>query len=162
MKPSNFTDFTECFAETIDTVCIPPHSEVMMWAKLKTNNGRRGPTAGVVLALQSFVQEFGLLVGRSLVRADAEDWKVPILLYNSDPCTKKSTDCTCNPVIILRTYMHSARGRDSGHTAHRYTGNRKGRRRMRAPTTSNRCTRRSKRPHERPALVRSWPPSETH
>ena len=72
----------------------------MLWAKLKTNNGRRGPTAGVVLALQSFVQEFGLLVGRSLVRADAEDWKVPILLYNSDPCTKKSTDCTCNPVII--------------------------------------------------------------
>ena len=91
---------TECFAETIDPVCIPPHSEVMLWAKLKTNNGRRGPTAGVVLALQSFVQEFGLLVGRSLVRADAEDWKVPILLYNSDPCTKKSTDCTCNPVII--------------------------------------------------------------
>ena len=91
---------TECFAETIDPVCIPPHSEVMLWAKLKTNNGRRGPTAGVVLALQSFAQEFGLLVGRSLVRADAEDWKVPILLYNSDPCTNKSTDCTCNPVII--------------------------------------------------------------
>ena len=91
---------TECFAETIDPVCIPPHSEVMLWAKLKTNNGRRGPTAGDVLALQSFVQEFGLLVGRSLVRADAEDWKVPILLYYSDPCTKKSTDYTCNPVII--------------------------------------------------------------
>ena len=47
---------TECFAETADTVCIPPHSEVMLWAKLKTNNGRRGPTAGVVLALQTFVQ----------------------------------------------------------------------------------------------------------
>ena len=91
---------TECFAETTDPVCIPPHSEVMLWAKLKTNNGRRGPTAGVVLALHSFVQEFGLLVGRSLVHADAEDWKVPILLYNSDPCTKRSTDCTCNPVII--------------------------------------------------------------
>ena len=54
---------TECFAETTDPVCIPPHSEVMLWAKLKTNNGRRGPTAGVVLAQQSFVQEFGLLVG---------------------------------------------------------------------------------------------------
>ena len=91
---------TECFAETTDPVCIPPHSEMMLWAKLKTNNGRRGPTAGVVLALQSFVQEFGILVGRSLVRADAEDWKVPILLYNSDPCTKRSTDCKCNPVII--------------------------------------------------------------
>ena len=72
----------------------------MLWAKLKTNNGRRGPTAGVVLALQSFVQEFGLLVGRSLVCADAEDWKIPILIYNSDPCTMKSTDCTCNPVRI--------------------------------------------------------------
>ena len=34
------------------------------------------------------------------MRADAEDWKIPILLYNSDPCTKKSTDCKCNPVII--------------------------------------------------------------
>ena len=97
---------TECFAETTDTVCIPPHSEVMLWAKLKTNNGRRGPTAGVVLALQTFVQEFGILVGRSLVRADADDWKVPILLYNSDPCTKRSKDCKCNPVIIpARTHI---------------------------------------------------------
>ena len=95
-----FQAATECFAETTDSVCIPPHSEVMLWAKLKTNNGRRGPTAGVVLALQTFVQEFGLLVGRSLVRADAEDWKIPILIYNSDPCTKKPADCTCNPVIV--------------------------------------------------------------
>ena len=91
---------TECFAETTDSVCIPPHSEVMLWAKLKTNIGRRGPTAGVVLALQTFVQEFGLLVGRSLVREDAEDWKIPVLLYNSDPCTRKPADCTCNPVIV--------------------------------------------------------------
>ena len=89
---------TECFAETIDT--MPPHSEVMLWARLKTNNGRRGPTAGVVLALQTFVQEFGLLVGRSLVRADVDDWKVPILLYNSDPCTREKTHCKCNPVTI--------------------------------------------------------------
>ena len=95
-----FQAATECFAETTDSVCIPPHSEVMLWAKLKTNNGRRGPTAGVVLALQTFVQEFGLLVGRSLVRADAEDWKIPILLYNSDLCTKRPADCTCNPVIV--------------------------------------------------------------
>ena len=99
-KPSNSTGSTECFAEMSDTVCIPPHSEVMLWAKLKTNNGRRGPTAGVVLALQTFVQEFGILVGRSLVRTDADDWKVPILLYNSDHCTKKLKDCKCNPVII--------------------------------------------------------------
>ena len=95
-----FQAATECFAETTDSVYIPPHSEVMLWAKLKTNNGRRGPTAGVVLALQTFVQEFGLLVGRSLVRADAEDWKIPILIYNSDPCTMKPADCTCNPVIV--------------------------------------------------------------
>ena len=72
----------------------------MLWAKLKTNNGHRGPTAGVVLALQTFLQEFGLLVGRSLVRADADDWKVPILLYNSDPCTWKKKHCKCNPVTI--------------------------------------------------------------
>ena len=64
----------------------------MLWAKLKTNNGRRG--------LQTFAQEFGILVGISLVRADAEDWNIPILLYNSDPCTKRSADCKCNPVII--------------------------------------------------------------
>ena len=95
-----FQAATECFAETTDSVCIPPHSEVMLWAKLKTNNGRRGPTAGVVLALQSFVQEFGLLVGRSLVRADVDDWKVPILIYNSDPCTMQPADCLCNPIIV--------------------------------------------------------------
>ena len=103
-----FQAATECFAETTDSVCIPPHSEVMLWAKLKTNNGRRGPTAGVVLALQTFVQEFGLLVGRSLVRAEADDWKIPILIYNSDPCTMKPADCTCNPVIIP-THTHIAR-----------------------------------------------------
>ena len=90
----------ECFAETVDTISIPPHSEVMLWAKLKTNNGRRGPTAGVILALQTFVQEFGLLVGISLVLADADDWKVPILLYNSDPCTRETKHCRCNPVTI--------------------------------------------------------------
>ena len=72
----------------------------MLWAKLKTNNGRRGPTAGVVLALQTFVHEFGLLVGRSLVRADVDDWKVPILLCNSDPCTREKKHCKCNPVTI--------------------------------------------------------------
>ena len=91
---------TECFAETVDTISIPPHSEVILWAKLKTNNGRRGPTAGVVLALQTFVQEFGLLVGRSLVLADADDWKVPILLHNSDPCARETKHCKCNPVTI--------------------------------------------------------------
>ena len=91
---------TECFAETVDTISIPPYSEVILWAKLKTNNGRRGPTAGVVLALQTFVQEFGLLVGRSLVRADADDWKVPILLYNSDPCARETKHCKYNPVTI--------------------------------------------------------------
>ena len=39
-------------------------------------------------------------MGRSLVRADADDWKIPALIYNSDPCTRKPADCTCNPVII--------------------------------------------------------------
>ena len=34
------------------------------------------------------------------MRADADDWKIPILIYNSDPCTRKPADCTCNPVII--------------------------------------------------------------
>ena len=91
---------TECFAETVDTISIPPHSEVILCSKLKTNNGRRGPTAGVVLALQTFVQEFGLLVGRSLVHADADDWKVPILLYNSDPCARETKHCNCNPATI--------------------------------------------------------------
>ena len=142
----------ECFAETSDTVCIPPHSEVMLWAKLKTNNGRRGPTAGVVLALQTFVQEFGILVGRSLVRADADGWKVPILLYNSDPCTKKSKDCKCNPVIIpART--HIARGGNSGHTEYRYSRDRTQHRRMQTSTPLNRRARRSERTHERPACA---------
>ena len=47
-----------------------------------------------------FVQEFGLLVGRSLVHADADDWKVSILLYNSDPCARETKHCKCNPVTI--------------------------------------------------------------
>ena len=50
-----FHTATECFAETVDTISILPHSEVILRAKLKTNNGRRGPTAEVVLALQTFV-----------------------------------------------------------------------------------------------------------
>ena len=58
------------------------------------------PPRPVVLALQTSVQEFGILVGRSLVCADADDWKVPILLYNSDPCTRESKHCKRNPVII--------------------------------------------------------------
>ena len=115
-----FQAATECFAETTDSVCIPPHSEVMLWAKLRTNNSRRGPTAGVVLALQTFVQEFGLLVGRSLVRADADDWKIPILIYNSDPCTMKPADCTCNPVIIS-AHTRIARGEEIQHIGSRET-----------------------------------------
>ena len=153
---------TECFAETTDTVCIPPHSDVMLWAKLKTNNGRRGTTAGVILALQTFVQEFGILVGRSLVRADADDWKVPILLYNSDPCIKKSKDCKCNPVIIpARTRI--ARGGNTGHTEYRYSRDRTQRRRMHTPTTLTRRARRSERTHERPARtqITSWPNTYT-
>ena len=148
---------TECFAETTDPVCIPPHSEVMLWAKLKTNKGRRGPTAGVVLALQAFVQEFGILVGRSLVRADAEDWKIPILLYNSDPCTKRSADCECNPVIIpARTCIARVEEiQNTGHTEHRYPRDRKKRRRMCAPTPFDRRARRSEQSHERPVHARS-------
>ena len=84
-----FQAATECYVETTDSVCIPPHSEVMLWARLKTNNGRKGPTAGVVLALQTFVQE---LVGRSLVRADALE--NTILIYNQAHAH--------DPVIIVR------------------------------------------------------------
>ena len=149
---------TECFAETSDTVCIPPHSEVMLWAKLKTNNVRRGPTAGVVLAIQTFVHELGILVGRSLVPADAEDWKVPILLYNSEPCTKKSKDCKCNPVIIpARTRI--ARGGNTGHTEYRYSRDQTQRRRMQTSSTLTRRARRSERTHWRPARAKaiSWP-----
>ena len=124
---------TECFAEMTDTIGIPPHSEVMLWAKLKTNIGRRGPTAGVVLALQTFVQEFGIFVGRSLVHADADDWKVPILLYNSDPCTRDSKHCKCNSVIIP-AQTRIARGGNSGHTEHRYSRYRRQHRRRQTST----------------------------
>ena len=75
---------TECFAETVDTISIPPHSEVILWAELKTNNGRRGPTAGVVLVLQTFVQEFGLLVGCG--RLEGTNTIIQL--------------CKCNPVTI--------------------------------------------------------------
>ena len=45
---------TECFAETTDPVCIPPHSEVMLWAKLKnqqwsTRAHRRSGTRATVI-----------------------------------------------------------------------------------------------------------------
>ena len=129
-----FQAATECFAETTDSVCIPPHSEVMLWAKLKTNNGRKGPTAGVVLALQSFVQEFGLLVGRSLVRADVDDWKVPVLIYNSDPCTMK-------PGYCAGTYAHRASGGDPGDPTYRLSGCRNPHGGGRTTTTFDRCAR---------------------
>ena len=29
-----------------------------------------------------------------------DDWKVPILLCNSDPCTQEKKHCKCNPVTI--------------------------------------------------------------
>ena len=34
------------------------------------------------------------------MRADVDDWKVPVLIYNSDPCTMKPAYCLCNPVIV--------------------------------------------------------------
>ena len=157
MKPYNSTDSRQqqnVFAETSDSVCIPPHSEVMLWAKLKTNNGRKGPTAGVVLALQTFVQEFGLLVGRSLVRADADDWKIPILIYNSDPCTMKPANCTCNPVIIPAHTRYACRG-NPGDPTYRLSGDRNERRRGRATTTFDRCVRCSNRINEQSTCARS-------
>ena len=152
---------TECFAETIDTISIPSHSEVMLWAKLKTNNGRRGPTAGVVLALQTFVQEFGLLVGRSLVCADVDDWKVPILLYNSDPCTRETKHCRCNPVTIpARTRIAHVEEiqpiQKIGPPS-----DRKERGRRRASTSFDQCPRRSKRTHEGLTCARSHPLGQT-
>ena len=151
---------TECFAETIDTISIPPHSEVMLWAKLKTNNGHRGPTAGVVLVLQTFVQEFRLLVGRSLARAYADDWKVPILLCNSDPCTRETKHCRCNPVTIpARTRI--ACGRNSSDTENRPPSDRKERGRRRASTSLDQRPTRSKRTHEGPTCARSRPLDQT-
>ena len=155
-----FQAATECFAETTDSVYIPPHSEVMLWAKLKTNNGRRGPTAGVVLALQTFVQEFGLLVGRSLVRADADDWNIPILIYNSDPCTMKPADCTCNPVIIP-AHTRIARRGDPGDPTYRLSGDRNEHRGGRAPTTFDRRARRGDRINEQSTCARSRFTSKT-
>ena len=42
-----FHTATECFAETIDLVCIPPHSEVMLWAKLKQTTAEGDPPLGL-------------------------------------------------------------------------------------------------------------------
>ena len=50
----------------------------------------------------SFVQEFGLLVGRSLVRADAEDWKIP---------TARASTCT--------TPTHVQNSQQTAHATHR-------------------------------------------
>ena len=120
MKPYNCIAFKrrQSVCRDTDSVCIPPHSEVMLWAKLKTNNGRRGPTAGVVLALQTFVQEFGLLVGRSLVRADAEDWKIPILNIQLRP-VHNAARCLCvQSRHITSTYTDGASRGDPGDPTH--------------------------------------------
>ena len=148
-----FQTATECFAETSDSVCIPPHSEVMLWAKLKTNNGRKGPTAGVVLALQTFVQEFGLLVGRSLVRADADDWKIPILIYNS--VHNETSKLHMQPSYNTSTHTHSACRGNPGDPTYRLSGDRSERRRGRATTTFDRCARCSNRINEQSACARS-------
>ena len=123
-----FQAATECFAETTDSVCIPPHSEVMLWAKLKTNNGRRGPTAGVVLALQTFVQEFGLLVGRSLV----ENTHLNIQLRSVH---KDTSRLHVQPSYSTSAYTHRARGGDPGDPTYRLPGDRDTHRGGRAPTT---------------------------
>ena len=92
-KPSNSTGFTR------PRNVLPKHQTLC--ASHHTQKWCCGPSWKLTMVdeVQTFVQELGILVGRSLVRADADDWKIPILLYNSDPCTKKSKDCKCNPVI---------------------------------------------------------------
>ena len=61
---------------------IPPHSEIITFAKLKKPNGRSGLSAGQCRVLHTFVNDHGILVGRALVRADAHALLVPVLLNN--------------------------------------------------------------------------------
>ena len=95
--------------------------------KLKTNNGRRGPTAGVVLALQTFVQEFGLLVGiarmeeiqaiqkvspRVTDRSEGEDALPPHLISVLDAATELTRDQRARAAALLAKHVNTfpARG----------------------------------------------------
>lgn len=60
--------------------CVPANSEVLMHCSVRTTGGKELPSPVLIEGLQSFSEETGLMVGRSLV--DPSKWTVPVLVTN--------------------------------------------------------------------------------
>ena len=59
---------------------VPPYCEAVLHCSVRTTGGRRMPPSGLLERLTLFVENTGLIVGRTLV--DPSRWKVPVLLSN--------------------------------------------------------------------------------
>ena len=111
---------TECFAETVDTMSIPPHSEVILWAKLKNNNGRtysRRRTSATDICTGIWTVGWQITSTRGCGRLESAHTTIQLR-----PCARETKHCNCNPVTIpARTRI--ARGGNSGYTEYRHTNN---------------------------------------
>ena len=59
---------------------IPPCSEAVLHCTTRTVGGRSLPSSGLLEGLTVFVENMGLVVGRTLV--DQSGWRVPVLVFN--------------------------------------------------------------------------------
>ena len=65
---------------TVGHSSIPPYSEAVLHCSVRTTGGRALPSSGLLEGLTLFVEDTGLVVGRTLV--DPSKWKVPVLVSN--------------------------------------------------------------------------------
>ena len=65
---------------TVGHCSIPPHSEAVLHCTTRTVGGRSLPPSGLLEGLMVFLENTGLVVGRTLV--DPSGWKVPVLVSN--------------------------------------------------------------------------------
>ena len=65
---------------TVGHCSIPPYSEAVLHCTICTVGGRSLPSSGLLEGLTVFVENTGLVVGRTLV--DPSGWRVPVLVSN--------------------------------------------------------------------------------
>ena len=65
---------------TVGHCSIPPCSEAVLHCTTRTVGGRSLPSSGLLEGLMVFVENTGLVVGRTLV--DPSGWRVPVLVSN--------------------------------------------------------------------------------
>ena len=65
---------------TVGHCSIPPHSEAILHCTTRMVGGRSLPPSGLLEGLMFFLENTGLVVGRTLV--DPSGWKVPVLVSN--------------------------------------------------------------------------------